>query len=188
EPALRVLAAGGDGTGPPAGDGPAQRGAPREVVRVTADDGDAPLLMLVASALAVLRAGATPRRAEGAGPGPRAILLRPTADPLWVLAAHALAAAATEAGAAVEVLPALTGATPDLLAEAERADPCAVVLLGVVAAGDHAAVTRLAAARPTLPVFVNAGEGPAENVPWGEHVHRVRSFAGTLHEVLAVCR
>jgi hypothetical protein len=47
-------------------------------------------------------------------------------------------------------------------------------------------VAALAEGRPDLPVYVMVPDTAASAVPLGHQVHRVRTFAGLLHEVLAV--
>jgi hypothetical protein len=73
-----------------------------------------------------------------------------------------------------------------LLEIATMTGPSAVVLTSEVPAPDLDMVAALAQERPDLPVYVMVPDAAAAAVPLGHQVHRVRTFAGLLHEVLAV--
>lgn len=115
------------------------------------------------------------------------ILVRPAATALWWATAHALAAASELEGEPAGVLPPGCGAT-QLIATVEAHRPRAVVILGLPGETDREVVQALHRAEPDLHVFVSAGDGDVvDGLPWGARVHRVRTFTGALHEVLAVC-
>jgi hypothetical protein len=150
---------------------------------VLARPGDEPDALVVATALAVLRdrAGHVPRH-----PSRRRIVLMLAApgEPR-PLALHVLAGALADAGVDARVVAGPTG-RHRLLEIATMTGPSAVVLTSEVPAPDLDMVAALAQERPDLPVYVMVPDAAAAAVPLGHQVHRVRTFAGLLHEVLAV--
>jgi transposase-like protein len=150
---------------------------------VLARPGDEPDALVVATALAVLRdrAGHVPRH-----PSRRRIVLMLAApgEPR-PLALHVLAGALADAGVDARVVAGPTG-RHRLLEIATMTSPSAVVLTSEVPAPDLDMVAALAEGRPDLPVYVMVPDTAASAVPLGHQVHRVRTFAGLLHEVLAV--
>jgi MerR family transcriptional regulator, light-induced transcriptional regulator len=150
---------------------------------VLARPGDEPDALVVATALAVLRdrAGHVPRH-----PSRRRIVLMLAApgEPR-PLALHVLAGALADAGVDARVVAGPTG-RHRLLEIATMTSPSAVVLTSEAPAPDLDMVAALAEGRPDLPVYVMVPDAAAPAVPLGHQVHRVRTFAGLLHEVLAV--
>lgn len=66
--------------------------------------------------------------------------------------------------------------------------PVAVVTVLPAHGGDPAAIGALAEAHPDLTQLVSVPDELAAQVPFGPSVHRARSFAGLVHEVLALVR
>lgn len=146
--------------------------------------GEDPQAVLGTAVLIALRSRFAPTR-----PGPTTpplILVRPATGAIPTMAAHALAAASEAAGVAAGVLPAGAASLVEAVAQVR---PRAVVMLGLSQESDDVALVRaLHDAEPELPVFVSPGPGDAiDQLPWGANLHRVRTFTGALHEVLAVC-
>ena len=191
EPALRMLA---DRT---VLAGPGEHAAPAMVAAAYAE---------LRSRSAVL-AGRLTEGSAGTGNGARASLsavgpggVSDATSPRTVLAVpapgselpmHVLCAALLEQGIRARVLASpVPGA---LAATVEEMSPDAVVVHagGDLEPGPHAAqlTTALAdvvAAREGLPVFVYLEGGRSVELPVSQSVHRVRSLAGALHEIVAV--
>jgi MerR family transcriptional regulator, light-induced transcriptional regulator len=150
---------------------------------VLARPGDEPDALVVASALTALRdrAGQVPRH-----PSRRRIVLMLAAPgeprPLTL---HVLAGALADAGVDARVVAGPTG-RHRLLEIVTMTSPSALVLTSEQLAPDLDMVAALAQERSDLPVYVMVPDEAADAVPLGRQVHRVRSFPGLLHEVLAV--
>ncbi|HEY0187251.1 MAG TPA: MerR family transcriptional regulator [Cellulomonas sp.] len=150
---------------------------------VLARPGDEPDALVVAAALSALRdrAGQVPRHPSRR----RIVLLLAAPGEPRPLALHVLAAALADAGVDARVVAGPTG-RHRLLEIVTMTSPSAVVLTSEHDAPDLDMVAALAEERADLPVYVMVPERAADAVPLGRQVHRVRSFRGLLHEVLAV--
>ncbi|WP_282946195.1 MerR family transcriptional regulator [Cellulomonas endometrii] len=162
--------------------GPARAGIAARTV--LARPGDEPDALVVAAALAVLRArnGHVPTH-----PSRRRIVLMLAApgEPR-PLSLHVLAGALADSGVDARVVAGPTG-RHRLLEIATMTTPSAVVMSSELTAPDLGLVAALAEQHPELPVFVMVPDEAAATVPLGTQVHRVRTVPGLVHEVLAVC-
>ncbi|HEY0215177.1 MAG TPA: MerR family transcriptional regulator [Cellulomonas sp.] len=151
---------------------------------VLARPGDEPDALVVAAALAVLRSrsGRVPRHPSAR----RIVLMLAAPGETRPLTLHVLAGALADSGVDARVVAGPTG-RHRLLEIATMTSPSAVVLTSEQTVPDLDMVVALAAERPELPVYVMVPDEASELVPLGRQVHRVRSFGGLLHEVLAVC-
>jgi len=151
---------------------------------VLARPGDEPDALVVAAALAVLRAR------TGSVPGHpsrrRIVLLLAAPGEPRPLSLHVLAAALADSGVDARVVAGPTG-QHRLLEIVTMTSPSAVVLLSERTAPDLGVVEALAGAQAELPVFVMVPDDAVGAVPLDRRVHRVRTVPGLVHEVLAVC-
>jgi MerR family transcriptional regulator, light-induced transcriptional regulator len=135
------------------------------------------------AALAALRASFAVGSRHPAG-RPVVLVLVP-AGQTRPLVAHALAAALTAQGIDARLVGGPVGPHHGVeLVAMTRAR--AIVLVGERSDADLAVVERLVDDRPELPQFVMLPDAAAAGMPLGRSVHRARSFAGLVHEVLAV--
>jgi DNA-binding transcriptional MerR regulator len=149
---------------------------------VLARPGEDPAHLFDAAVLAGLRSLGSPTTHIA---GRRVVLLMAAPDEVRPVALHAMAGAlvAHRVDARVVVGP----LDPHRVTEiAAMARPAAAVVLTEQDAPDLDVVSALVAAAPELPVFVGVPDAAAARVPLGRTVVRSRSFAGLLHEVLAV--
>lgn len=156
--------------------------ASRTVLARAGEDADA---LVVAAVLAGLRARTAPlQNAHVAGRRVVLLLAPPGEDRPLVL--HMLAAAFAEHAVDARIV---AGRVEEnrLVEIATMTRPAAVVLVSTEGSPELAVVTALAAAHPAVPQFVHVpDDAAAERVPLDRSVHRSRSLAGLLHEVLAV--
>ncbi|WP_448061916.1 MerR family transcriptional regulator [Cellulomonas hominis] len=155
---------------------------------VLARPGEEPGDVVAAAALAVLRAHARAHPPDRTHPSQRrVVLLMATPGEPRPLVLHALAGALVESGVDARVVAGPVG-QHRLLEIVTMTAPSAVVTVTTRSAPDLATVEALAHERGDVPQFVLV-PGPADAaVPFERSVHRVRSFTGLLHEVLAVAR
>ncbi len=152
---------------------------------VLARPGDDAQALLDAAALAVLRKrpGSAPELADG----PRdTVLLAPAADGTGRLALHALAAALVEREVRARVVTGPVDAR-HLVELCTMVRPAALVVLSDRARAELGIVAELHVALSDLNIFVGTvDEAAGRALPLHRSVHRVRTFAGLLHEVTAV--
>lgn len=151
---------------------------------VLARPGDEPDALVVAAALAVLRARSG--RVHRHPSRRRIVLLLAAPGEPRPLALHVLAGALADAGVDARVVAGPTG-RHRLLEIATMTSPSAVVVGSELTGPDLGVVAALAEQHPALPVFVMVPDEAAGEVPLGRQVHRVRTVPGLVHEVLAVC-
>ncbi len=123
---------------------------------------------------------------EPDGTGPRVLALPVGASPDLVV--HILALALQQASVSTRVL---AGCRDELLEEAVTRYAPEALLVHVGSADvdmtrSMAAIDRIAAALPGLPIFVHREGALALPLAPSDSVHRVRSLAGAFHELLAV--
>jgi MerR family transcriptional regulator, light-induced transcriptional regulator len=150
---------------------------------VLARPGDEPDEVIVAAALAALRDrfSRVPRH-----PSRRRVVLlfTPPGEPR-PLELHVLAAALADNGLDARVVAGPAGQTR-LSEIVTMTSPSAAVLMSEREDPDLAIVGSLSAQHPELMQFVMVPDVAASAVPLHHRVQRVRSFAGVLHEVVAV--
>ncbi|WP_435738802.1 MerR family transcriptional regulator [Cellulosimicrobium sp. PMB13] len=165
---------------------------------VLATSGEVPEVVLANATLGALREYTQAREdAIVAAGGPprnhpsrmrRIVLVFAAPDEPLPLAAHALAAALGAHGAMARIVtgPANVHRTLELVTMVR---PAAVAMVTTQARPDLGIVHATFEANPGLPVFVGLpSDDVAADLPLAPTVHRVRSFPGLLHELLAVVR
>ena len=165
---------------------------------VLAGPGEVPEVVLANATLAALREYTQEREdAIVAAGGPprnhpsrmrRIVLVFAAPDEPLPLAAHALAASLGAHGAMARIVtgPANVHRTLELVTMVR---PAAVAMVTTQARPDLGIVHATHEANPSLPVFVGLpSDDAAGDLPLAATVHRVRSFPGLLHELLAVVR
>lgn len=154
----------------------------RTVLARPGEDADA---LVVEAVLAGLRARTAPlARAHVAGR--RVVLLMAAPDEPRPLVLHVLGAALAAHGVDARIV---AGPVEQhrLIEIAAMTRPAAVVMVSELAKPELAVVAALADAQPDMPQFVVlADDSAARALPLGRSVHRARTFAGVLAEVLAV--
>jgi len=153
--------------------------APRTVLGRPGEDPDA---LLYGAVLGALRRRTTSDPARIA-----VVLLLAGPGEARPVGLHVLAAALSDRAVDARVVTGLL--EPHRVLEiAAMTSPAAVVLLSDGLSPDLTVVHALHESRPELPLFLSVTDEPsAVELPWGPTVHRNRSLAGLLHEVLAVC-
>jgi DNA-binding transcriptional MerR regulator len=139
-----------------------------------------------ASEDAIVAAGGPPRNHPSRMR--RIVLVFAAPDEPLPLAAHALAASLASHGAMARIVtgPANVHRTLELVTMVR---PSAVAMVTMQARPDLGIVHATHEANPSLPVFVGLPSDDAVgDLPLAATVHRVRSFPGLLHELLAVVR
>ncbi len=139
-----------------------------------------------ASEDAIVSAGGPPRNHPSRMR--RIVLVFAAPDEPLPLAAHALAASLASHGAMARIVtgPANVHRTLELVTMVR---PSAVAMVTTQARPDLGLVHATHEANPSLPVFVGLpSDEAAVDLPLAATVHRVRSFPGLLHELLAVVR
>lgn len=165
---------------------------------VLATSGEVPEVVLANATLGALREYTQAREdAIVAAGGPprnhpsrmrRIVLVFAAPDEPLPLAAHALAAALGSHGAMARIVtgPANVHRTLELVTMVR---PAAVAMVTTQTRPDLGIVHATFEANPGLPVFVGLpSDDVAADLPLAPTVHRVRSFPGLLHELLAVVR
>ncbi|MCB7136720.1 MerR family transcriptional regulator [Cellulosimicrobium marinum] len=165
---------------------------------VLAGPGEVPEIVLANATLAALREHTQEREdAIVAAGGPprnhpsrmrRIVLVFAAPDEPLPLAAHALAASLGAHGAMARIVtgPANVHRTLELVTMVR---PSAVAMVTTQARPDLEIIHATLDANSTLPVFVGLpSDDAAAELPLAPTVHRVRSFTGLLHELLAVVR
>lgn len=165
---------------------------------VLATSGEVPEVVLANATLGALREYTQSREdAIVAAGGPprnhpsrmrRIVLVFAAPDEPLPLAAHALAAALGAHGAMARIVtgPANVHRTLELVTMVR---PAAVAMVTTQTRPDLGIVHATFEANPGLPVFVGLpSDDVAADLPLAPTVHRVRSFPGLLHELLAVVR
>ncbi|OLT53456.1 hypothetical protein [Cellulosimicrobium sp. CUA-896] len=118
----------------------------------------------------------------------RIVLVFAAPDEPLPLAAHALAASLGTHGAMARIVtgPANVHRTLELVTMVR---PAAVAMVTTQARPDLGIIHAAFDANPELPMFVGLpSDDAAAELPLATTVHRVRSFTGLLHELLAVVR
>ncbi|SMF06570.1 putative transcriptional regulators [Cellulosimicrobium cellulans J34] len=139
-----------------------------------------------ASEDAIVAAGGPPRNHPSRMR--RIVLVFAAPDEPLPLAAHALAASLASHGAMARIVtgPANVHRTLEIVTMVR---PAAVAMVTTQARPDLGIVHAAHEANPSLPFFVGLpSDDVADELPLASTVHRVRSFPGLLHELLAVVR
>ncbi|WP_066582489.1 MerR family transcriptional regulator [Cellulomonas timonensis] len=154
----------------------------RTVLARPGEDADA---LVVEAVLAGLRARTAPlARAHVAGR--RVVLLMAAPDEPRPLVLHVLGAALAAHGVDARIV---AGPVEQhrIIEIAAMTRPAAAAMVSELADPELAAGAALADAQPDVPQFiVLADDAAARSLPLGRSVHRARTFAGVLAEVLAV--
>ncbi|WP_139123043.1 MerR family transcriptional regulator [Cellulosimicrobium cellulans] len=165
---------------------------------VLAGPGEVPEVVLANATLGALREHTQAREeavVAAGGPPPnhpsrmrRIVLVFAAPDEPLPLAAHALAASLGAHGAMARIVtgPANVHRTLELVTMVR---PAAVAMVTTQARPDLGIIHAAFEANPELPMFVGLpSDDVAGELPLATTVHRVRSFTGLLHELLAVVR
>jgi MerR family transcriptional regulator, light-induced transcriptional regulator len=165
---------------------------------VLAGPGEVPEVVLANATLGALREHTQAREealVAAGGPPPnhpsrmrRIVLVFAAPDEPLPLAAHALAASLGAHGAMARIVtgPANVHRTLELVTMVR---PAAVAMVTTQARPDLGIIHAAFDANPELPMFVGLpSDDVAGDLPLATTVHRVRSFTGLLHELLAVVR
>lgn len=165
---------------------------------VLAGPGEVPEIVLANATLGALREHTQAREeavVAAGGPPPnhpsrmrRIVLVFAAPDEPLPLAAHALAASLGAHGAMARIVtgPANVHRTLELVTMVR---PAAVAMVTTQARPDLGIIHAAFDANPELPMFVGLpSDDVAGELPLATTVHRVRSFTGLLHELLAVVR